>query len=668
MPRPRAEDWLHNGQDFRGRDGDTSKDYAVSRVRSHSPTRKRQVSKMDRRSASPDGESHRTHKSHSHHHHRRREHKRARRTLAAASVPATLPFSARALSKSEFHAFEPLFAYYLDLQKQKFLQDMDEREVRGRWKSFVGKWNRNELAEGWYDPEMFATCTAEYPRPDGHARRRERGDERHEQTLAGREATPPAGDSDDDDDDDGDYGPALPSSHPRRSAGARAATREDLSLRDELVAEQREAEREALRRARKADRAVQKERLEELVPRAEAGTRERKLEKKKDANDRMRQFRDKSPGMEAGDEGQLMGGGDELVEYKKMKEREQKRKSERQVQREEFERARREEMEAKRRAWQEREEGTRGLPRPCFRPPLAGVIYSAGQVTAMEQDDDYGTGGLMDDPEDYYPSSPKPTKQTFTMQSGRQVSLHLVGHSPTEAHHLWNGAKFISDYLEEDPARVEGKSVLELGAGAGLPSLVAGILGASKVVMTDFPDPDLVANMQKNIDECDATVEPEGHIRRTVDAVGFVWGADPEPLLARLGPGAAGTDEGRYQVDDGAAASGPHDGTQRRFDVLVLADLLFRHSEHGALVKTIKETMRASRESAAYVFFTSYRPWKRHLDMGFFDVARNAHLEVELVSERKLEEPLFEGDPGDLEVQKTVTGFVVRWRAEDCCN
>jgi nicotinamide N-methyltransferase len=272
----------------------------------------------------------------------------------------------------------------------------------------------------------------------------------------------------------------------------------------------------------------------------------------------------------------------------------------------------------------------------------------------MEDDGVYGTGGLMEDPEDFYPPSPPPTQQVFTMQSGKQVTLHLVGHSPTEAHHLWNGAKFISDYFEEDPSRVRGRSVLELGAGAGLPSLVAGILGADKVVMTDFPDPDLVANMQKNVDECNETVEPVGHIERTIDAAGFVWGAEPEPLLARLA--AVGAHQGQDQ-----------DSQERpRFDVLILADLLFRHSEHGALVKTIKETMRPSPTSAAYVFFTSYRPWKQDLDLAFFDVARNAGLEVEQVSERKLDKPLFEGDPGDLEVQKTVKGFIVRWRAEDC--
>ncbi|KYK54924.1 hypothetical protein DCS_06885 [Drechmeria coniospora] len=268
-------------------------------------------------------------------------------------------------------------------------------------------------------------------------------------------------------------------------------------------------------------------------------------------------------------------------------------------------------------------------------------------------DDNFDMGGLMEDPEDYYPPSPPPTQQLFTMgQSGRPIRLHLVGSSPTEAHHLWNGAKFVADYFEEEPARVRGRTVLELGAAAGLPSLVAGILGARKVVMTDFPDPDLVANMQKNIDECGETMEPEGHLARTIDAVGFVWGADPAPLLARLA-----------NLDDSSTMAGSTRGTAPvvKFDVLILADLLFRHSEHGALVKTIQEVMAPSTASAAYVFFTSYRPWKQDLDMGFFDVARNAGLTVEQVSERKLEKPLFDGDPGDLDVQKTVKGFVVRW-------
>lgn len=262
----------------------------------------------------------------------------------------------------------------------------------------------------------------------------------------------------------------------------------------------------------------------------------------------------------------------------------------------------------------------------------------------MDENEDYDMSGLMEDPEDFYPPTPPPTQQVYNMRSGKQITLHLVGASPTEAHVLWNGAKFISDYFEDNPDRVRGKTVLELGAASGLPSLVAGILGANKIVMTDYPDLDLVINMQKNIDECDETVEPKGRIAEIIDAEGFVWGGDPAPLLARLPQGAEGDEKAK-------------------FDVLVLADLLFRHKEHPDLVKTIRETMRVAPESVAYVFFTSYRPWKRELDLKFFDVAREAGFEVVQVAEKKLDQPLFENDPGDLDVQKTVSGFTVKWPA-----
>jgi predicted nicotinamide N-methyase len=45
--------------------------------------------------------------------------------------------------------------------------------------------------------------------------------------------------------------------------------------------------------------------------------------------------------------------------------------------------------------------------------------------------------------------------------------------------------------------------VLELGAGAGLPSIVCALSGAKQVVVTDYPDAELVENLQYNIAHCD---------------------------------------------------------------------------------------------------------------------------------------------------------------------
>lgn len=261
----------------------------------------------------------------------------------------------------DLQTFEAVFADYLSLQKQKEIEDMDEREVRGRWKSFVGKWNRGELAKGWYDPERFAQLKAD--------------PERSQRTYMKTKDEPKYDKGDDDEekkdgsdeDEEEDYGPILPTADSNRRAGPGIPTLQDLSLRTELNEEDREASIAALRDARKADRVLQKERLDDLVPRAEPGTRERKMEKRQLVNEKMRSFREKSPGMEAGNEQEVMGGGDTLAEFKRAKENEQRRKTEREIRREEVDRAKREEMEERRKAWKEREEGTVGMLRELAR-------------------------------------------------------------------------------------------------------------------------------------------------------------------------------------------------------------------------------------------------------------------------------------------------------------
>ncbi|CAN8097895.1 unnamed protein product [Discula destructiva] len=270
-------------------------------------------------------------------------------------------------------------------------------------------------------------------------------------------------------------------------------------------------------------------------------------------------------------------------------------------------------------------------------------------------------GGMFAEPDGYYAERLAPSTQEYTTQGGKTITLHLVGFSPTEAHYLWNGARVISDYFQVNPDVVRGKTVLELGAGAGLPSIVAAVQGAKKVVMTDYPDVDIVEVMWKNINGCEllpaagqgqrdsaAAGDDEsggGEAgRRRQDALvaqGYIWGRSAAPLLAELPAGYAG------------------------FDVLVLADLLFRHSEHGHLLDTIRDTLAKGPESKALVFFTSYRPWLRHKDLAFFDLARERGFVVEQILERVMERPMFDNDPGDEEVRKRVTGWAVRWPEQE---
>ena len=103
--------------------------------------------------------------------------------------------------------------------------------------------------------------------------------------------------------------------------------------------EQEESSRDELRHARKLDRKEQKEQLDELVPRAAAGTRERQVEKKREVNDKMRAFRKKSPGaMEDVNERELMGGGDEggIGAHRAKVKAHERKKNERELRKEEM--------------------------------------------------------------------------------------------------------------------------------------------------------------------------------------------------------------------------------------------------------------------------------------------------------------------------------------------
>jgi len=46
---------------------------------------------------------------------------------------------------------------------------------------------------------------------------------------------------------------------------------------------------------------------------------------------------------------------------------------------------------------------------------------------------------------------------------------------------------------------VDGRQVLELGAGTGLAGLVATLKGAARVVITDYPAPEVLDNLRKNV-------------------------------------------------------------------------------------------------------------------------------------------------------------------------
>lgn len=103
----------------------------------------------------------------------------------------------------------------------------------------------------------------------------------------------------------------------------------------------------------------------------------------------------------------------------------------------------------------------------------------------------------------------------------------------------------------------------------------------------------------------------------------------------------------------------------RGFDTLVLADLLFNHSQHAALVSTIQATLARKVGALALVFFTPYTPWKFDKDMAFFDLAREGGFKVTRVVKRVMDKLMFKDDRGDELLRRTVFGYELTWNELD---
>ena len=153
--------------------------------------------------------------------------------------------------------------------------------------------------------------------------------------------------------------------------------------------------------------------------------------------------------------------------------------------------------------------------------------------------------------------------------------------------------------------------------------------------MTDYPDSELIENLHYNIASL-----PEA---KNVVAEGYLWGAATEKLKVHL----------------------PEAERAEGFDLLILADVLFNHSEHSKLVATMQQCLKMGAGSQALVFFTPYRPWLLGKDLAFFDLAREGGFEVEKVLEEVMEKVMFEEDPGDERVRRTVFGYRLTWAASE---
>ncbi|KAJ5772705.1 hypothetical protein N7520_003234 [Penicillium odoratum] len=252
-------------------------------------------------------------------------------------------------------------------------------------------------------------------------------------------------------------------------------------------------------------------------------------------------------------------------------------------------------------------------------------------------EDDFDTGDLFKDPEGFYPEEKQPTFAEHHMLSGQTVRVRLVGSHPLYGNLLWNAGRTTAHYIEEHAdSLVRGRDVLEIGAAAGVPSIVSSILGARTTVMTDYPDADLVSNMQHNADLSVDMIPSKSQLF----VEGYQWGKPVGPLQAHI----PSTQE--------APAT---------FDVLIMADVVYSWREHGNLVKTMQMTLKKDPKAVALVIFTPYQPWLLPQTEKFFPLAEAGGFTVTKIFEKLMDAVLFEDDPGDERLRRTVFGYELRW-------
>ncbi|KAK0651753.1 nicotinamide N-methyltransferase [Cercophora newfieldiana] len=162
---------------------------------------------------------------------------------------------------------------------------------------------------------------------------------------------------------------------------------------------------------------------------------------------------------------------------------------------------------------------------------------------------------------------------------------------------------------------VDGLATFELGAGTALPSVMSTLLGARRVVVTDYPAPDILKTLRHNVSvNTQPSFSPRGHIGAAVENRGkglvvesHSWGQFGTPLA---------------QADKHA------------FDRVFVADCLWMPWQHENLRQSISWFLRDDTTSRAWVvagFHTG-----REKMRGFFDAEdlKASGLEVERIWER----------------------------------
>jgi EEF1A N-terminal glycine/lysine methyltransferase len=169
---------------------------------------------------------------------------------------------------------------------------------------------------------------------------------------------------------------------------------------------------------------------------------------------------------------------------------------------------------------------------------------------------------------------------------------------------IWVSSVYLADHLEDlclghhQSSPPENKvRVLELGAGAGLPSiLIAKMIHSVQIIASDFPDDDLIRTLTDNVHN--------NGVSDQCRVVPYAWGAEDSSLTREL------------------------------FDVIVACDTLWNSDLHPLFIDALCTLLKKTSDARIHLIAGLHTG--RYTLQAFMDAARSAGLDIRNAQERKV--------------------------------